>query len=90
VRALRRTATLVALVALPLLAAAQSGAGPYALRKHAVTGGGRATGGPYALVATTGQPVAGTSQAGGQRLASGFHGPATLAAGDALFRNGFE
>lgn len=57
----------------PSVVRAQSG-GPYDLSWHVIAGGGVtvATGGPYSLGGTIGQPAAAVSTGGGYELASGF------------------
>jgi hypothetical protein len=72
-------------------AAAASQGGNYALRQSVVvSAGGVVAAGCYTVVATIGQPVAGTVGDGKKtRLISGFAasvGPT----GDALFRSGFD
>ena len=73
-------------------AMAQSSGGVYEVKSHAIAnGGGRASGGVYALDGTTGQHDAGSAQTGaGYEINGGFHRRASSIAGDSIFGNGFE
>jgi len=69
-----RITPLAALVLLTFVALAHSGNG-YDLSWWTVdSGGGTASGGPYALIGTIGQPDAGTLTGGGYTLGGGFWG----------------
>lgn len=79
------------LLAAVVSAAAAPRDGNYALRQSAVvSGGGVVAASCYAVLATIGEPVAGTVGDGKKtRLTSGFLASAGPT-GDALFRSGFE
>lgn len=78
----------IALVA-PCAADAPSG-GAYQMKKQVIAaGGGHASGGSYALVATVGQSVAGQTDGDGAVVQQGFHASAAPRP-DALFGNSFE
>lgn len=83
---------LVAALALAGTALAQSSGGPYTLDPQSVAGGGgRSTGGSFALEGTIGRHDASNVLGGGAfELTGGFHQRAQGALGDALFGDGFE
>jgi hypothetical protein len=62
---------LVSLLAIPLLAHAQSGGG-YELTRSAIGGGDTSNGGGYSLAGTVGQADTGALSGGGYSLNSGF------------------
>ena len=74
------------------IALAQSTGGPYTMNPQSIdNGGGRSTGGIYALEGTIGQHDASNVQSGGSfELTGGFQRRGAAASGDAIFSNGFE
>jgi len=62
---------LASLLAIPLLAHAQSGGG-YELTRSAIGGGGTSNDGDYSLSGMTGQPDAGVLSGGSYTLGGGF------------------
>ena len=82
---------LIVALALAGTALAQSSGGPYALKAHAIAGGGRATSGPFDLRGSIAQHDAGTRQSGGAfDLTGGFHRRATGVPDNEIFDDGFE
>lgn len=64
---------LASLLAIPLLAHAQSGGG-YELTRSAIGGGGTSSNGDYSLSGMIGQPDADVLSGGGYTLSGGFFG----------------
>ena len=69
----------------------QSDGGSYRLDPATIaSGGGTSSGGVYRLSGTLGQPAAATLTGSSYALHDGFWGPASNAAGDMIFANGFD
>ena len=91
-----RVLCLSAALALALAAAgtaqAQSSGGAYTMNPQSIdAGGGRATGGVFALEGTLGQHDAGNLQSGGVfEITAGFHNRSAAALVELIFSNGFE
>ncbi|UXI65814.1 hypothetical protein [Tahibacter amnicola] len=87
---IRKSLVLLAGLGLAGVALAQSGGGNFQLRWTQDGGGGRSTGGSFAVTGTIGQVDATALMSGGTfSVRGGFHRPHG-ALGETLFANGFE